>query len=164
MKKNNCPYYFILIFTAIWCLLVLSPVIVGDSNSFSQTYSNATYDFFGKVCHQYDSRSLHINDHKLTVCARCSGIYFGFLMGLLFFSLIFKNINIKYPVLFLFIISIPMILDISLNYLGIHTSNLFTRTGSGLIFGILSTLIIYPTYQQAFYELYNKQLRGKPYV
>ncbi|MDI6804290.1 MAG: DUF2085 domain-containing protein [Bacteroidota bacterium] len=164
MPKFIRPYYLILILTSAWCLLVISPAIVGDSNPFSQTYNNASYTFFGKVCHQYDSRSLHIDGQKFTVCARCSGIYFGFLVGLLSLSLIFKNINIKYPVLFLFTISLPMLLDISLNYLGIHSSNLFTRTSSGLVFGILSTLIIYPTYQQALNELFNKHLRGKIYV
>lgn len=164
MKKYNHPYYLILILTTIWCLLVISPVIVGDSNHFSQSYTNASYSFFGKVCHQYDSRSLHLNEHKFAVCARCSGIYFGFMAGLLIFASLFKSIKIKNPALYLFFISIPMIIDILLNYFGIYTSNLFTRTGSGLIFGILSTLIIYPTYQQAFYELYNKHLRGKTYV
>lgn len=164
MQKFIRPYYLILILTSIWCLLIILPAIVKNSNSLSQTYSNASYTFFGKVCHQYESRSLHWNEHKFAVCARCSGIYFGFMAGLLIFASLFKNINIKHPALFLFIISLPMILDISLNYSGVHSSNLFTRTSSGLIFGIFSTLIIYPTYQQAFYELYNKHLRGKIYV
>ncbi len=164
MPKFIRPYHLILILTSVWCLLIISPAIVGDFYPFSQTYKLASYTFFEKACHQYDSRSLHINDHKLTVCARCSGIYFGFLIGLLGFSLIFKKIKIKYPVLFLFVISIPMILDISLNYLSILSSNIITRLVSGLIFGILSTLIIYPSYQQAFNELFNKYLRGKIYA
>lgn len=164
MEHSKQIYLILLFASLIWCLLILFPPILSNTGDTGKYISEIDYNFFGHICHQFEGRSLHLGEHKMAVCARCSGIYFGFLAGLLSFSLLFKNINIKHPALFLFSISLPMVLDISLNYLGIHSSNLFTRTGSGLIFGILSTLIIYPTYQQAFNELFNKHKRGKIYV
>lgn len=37
------------------------------------------YRLYTPVCHQFESRSLHVNGRPLAVCGRCSGIYAGFL-------------------------------------------------------------------------------------
>lgn len=39
------------------------------------------------VCHRIDLRSFHIHDRQLPLCARCSGMYLGALLGLVFYSL-----------------------------------------------------------------------------
>lgn len=42
-------------------------------------------DAFGyAVCHRIDSHSFHIGERALPLCARCSGMYLGALLGLLF--------------------------------------------------------------------------------
>ncbi len=41
------------------------------------------YSLFAIVCHQQPERSLWLAGSPLAVCARCSGIYFGALLGLL---------------------------------------------------------------------------------
>jgi uncharacterized membrane protein len=43
----------------------------------------ALYFLFSLVCHQQPERSLWIAGAPLAVCARCAGIYFGALLGLL---------------------------------------------------------------------------------
>jgi uncharacterized membrane protein len=40
------------------------------------------------VCHRIDERSFHIDGRALPVCARCSGMYIGAVLGLLFQALI----------------------------------------------------------------------------
>jgi len=36
------------------------------------------------VCHRIDARSFHLGDRQLPLCARCSGMYLGALIGLFF--------------------------------------------------------------------------------
>jgi uncharacterized membrane protein len=39
------------------------------------------------VCHRIDSRSFHLGDRQIPLCARCSGMYLGALVGLIFQAL-----------------------------------------------------------------------------
>jgi uncharacterized membrane protein len=39
------------------------------------------------VCHRIDSRSFHVGDRQMPLCARCSGMYLGALVGLVFQAL-----------------------------------------------------------------------------
>ncbi|RPI34011.1 MAG: DUF2085 domain-containing protein [Chloroflexota bacterium] len=36
------------------------------------------------VCHRIDARSFHLDDRQLPLCARCSGMYLGAVLGLVF--------------------------------------------------------------------------------
>jgi uncharacterized membrane protein len=38
------------------------------------------------VCHRIDARSFHIGDRQFPLCARCSGMYLGALLGMIFYS------------------------------------------------------------------------------
>lgn len=50
----------------LWCLATLVP---------------AAHPLFGLVCHQIPDRSFAVHGVPLPVCARCTGLYFGFLLG-----------------------------------------------------------------------------------
>ena len=150
MEHNKKTYLFLLAAVTAWCLLLLSPL-------------SFVYNFFGHICHQIDSRSLHYCDTKLAVCARCSGIYFGFLFGLILVPL-FKKVVVSKLKIGLLLITLPMVVDFSLDFTGIHESNLFTRAITGLIFGISSAIFIYPSFQQAINEIFNQRERKKYYV
>jgi uncharacterized membrane protein len=40
------------------------------------------------VCHQIDLRSFHLGERRLPLCARCSGMYLGAMLGLLYQTII----------------------------------------------------------------------------
>ena len=91
--KISINYTLILVATIVWCAaIVLAPVLATMGNA--PRISAEMYQFFGKVCHQIDSRSLHIGGEKFAVCARCSAIYFSFLAMLLVYPFLPK-ITIK---------------------------------------------------------------------
>lgn len=39
------------------------------------------------VCHQLDERSFHVDGHRLPLCARCSGMYLGAVLGIIYLTL-----------------------------------------------------------------------------
>ncbi len=39
---------------------------------------------FAPTCHQREDRSYHLGDYQFPVCARCQGVYIGYLVGLFF--------------------------------------------------------------------------------
>ncbi len=163
MGHSKQIYFISLVASFIWCLLILLPSLLGDGGGTGKYISEIDYQYFGHICHQFDERSLHINEHKMSVCARCSGIYFGFLIGVLVVPL-FKMVKIKnFTYTLVFILS-PMIIDISLDFLGIHQSTLLTRTLTGLMFGFPSAIILYPSFEQALNELINYKERKQYHV
>ena len=61
-------------------------------------------DFIGKsylvgtgICHQYPSHSFFVNGQQLPLCARCTGIYLGALMGLAGFFLLGRQRAAGFP-------------------------------------------------------------------
>ena len=47
------------------------------------TGASAFRMFYAPLCHQIDSRALHVEAREIAVCARCTGLYLGGLAGLL---------------------------------------------------------------------------------
>ncbi|MCX6066721.1 MAG: DUF2085 domain-containing protein [Chloroflexi bacterium] len=43
------------------------------------------------VCHRLDARSFHVDGRQLPLCARCSGMYLGAVLGLAFLSLTYRR-------------------------------------------------------------------------
>jgi uncharacterized membrane protein len=80
-------------------------------------------------CHQLPSRSFFWRSYQFPLCARCTGVLLGSLLGipLLFF------IRPSWSFLFLFL---PLILDGGSQLLGWRSSNNFLRLITGMLSGI----------------------------
>jgi uncharacterized membrane protein len=140
--KISINYTLILVATIVWCAaIVLAPVLATMGNA--PRISAEMYQFFGKVCHQIDSRSLHIGGEKFAVCARCSAIYFSFLAMLLVYPFLPK-ITIKESRLWILVIILPMLLDVLLDAIGIHASTISTRLCTGSFFGLGIAYLLLP--------------------
>ena len=55
-----------------WVFVILLAPIAKASGF--ESLSATIYAFFSVICHQIDSRSFHVEDHKFAVCARCFGV------------------------------------------------------------------------------------------
>lgn len=91
--------------------------------------------FFSTSCHQKRERSFFVKGYQFPVCARCTGLYIGYFLGI--FNLIL-SINIYY----LFSLTIPFVLDTTLQYGFNIMSNNFRRIISGILFGFFLTAIL----------------------
>ena len=142
-NKLSFGYVIVLIGTMLWCVLLFVPPFIAAWEQPPSTASHYSYMFFSTICHQYDSRSLHIAGHKLAVCARCSGIYFGFFFSALL-APIFLGRKSRQTLTLLVLAALPMILDVAVGVIGLHEPTIITRLSTGLFFGVIAGIALVP--------------------
>lgn len=83
-----------------------------------------------RICHQIDERSFHFGIRKFPLCARCTGIFIGFFIGMItIWFFVFS------PLLSLFLISI-MIVDGYIQLKTRYESTNAKRFITGFLFGV----------------------------
>ncbi len=82
-------------------------------------------------CHRRPERSFFFRGRQFPVCARCTGMLFGYCTIPLFLLHILK-LNLLWSMLFL----LPMVLDGYTQSMGYRASNNILRFVTGLLFGI----------------------------
>lgn len=92
------------------------------------------------LCHGIPERCFVVAGHRLPICARCTGVLIGCILGLFGF-IWFKEINWVIEVLLM----VPMVVDGYLQYFKNIMSNNKRRFITGLLFGItFIRIFIYP--------------------
>lgn len=127
---------------AVWAGAILfAPVARGSG----WAIAGPVYSFFSYICHQLPERSLHLLEHPLAVCARCFGVYFGLLAGLLIYPAWRRIDEIEpLPRIWLFLSLVPIGIDWSLTALGIWENTHFSRFFTGMVLGVACATYIVP--------------------
>ncbi len=114
------------------------------------------YRFYGVVCHQFASRSITLHDHSLAVCARCSGIYIGFLAGVIAVRLSpgLRNIHWR-PVMLLAVSVVPMVIHVAGEMTRIIEPSLTVRAATGVWFGAGISLLLHRSLSAALDSLFS---------
>ena len=81
-------------------------------------------------CHQMPERSFFYKGYQFPLCARCTGLVIGYLMGILIYFL--KIINWEIAIL----LCIPLVIDGGSQYLKWRLSNQRLRLITGILCGI----------------------------
>jgi uncharacterized membrane protein len=103
------------------------------------------YEMFQRVCHQIPERAFHLEGHPFAVCARCTGIYFGFAAGFLFYPLVRSLRRSDAPVRkWLLIALAPAILDFALGFFGVRENTHLSRSATGAILGTVAAFYVVP--------------------
>jgi uncharacterized membrane protein len=110
------------------------------------------------VCHRIDTRSFHLGDRQIPVCARCTGQYLGAVLGLIYLSILSPRRSGR-PDWFIIGILIVLVLAYAVDginsylhlfnglsefYLYTPNNTLRLLTGTGLGIGI--SIILYPAF------------------
>ena len=102
------------------------------------------------VCHQIPERTLHFGKIFRPVCSRCSGIYIGFLVSIIFLFLTFRKKESDLPPVYVMVFAAVFILstiaDSILSYFGVYQTNNTLRLITGYLFGAGIAVIIYPIF------------------
>jgi uncharacterized membrane protein len=134
-RKITVIYIATLIGTILWIgALFYAPYLKKNSSPLS----GFLYVVFSPTCHQIPSRCFYAFGHPLAVCARCLGVYSGFLLGMVIFPLTKGFSKISMPkVKTLIILSIPILIDVTGNLLGLWASSDWVRLATGIVWAII---------------------------
>lgn len=114
------------------------------------------------VCHRIDLRSFHLGERQLPLCARCSGIYLGAVLGLIYQAVLYPRCG-SFPgrkaLALVVLIGLAFALDGLNSYLalfpgapGLYEPNNLYRllTGTGL--GISMAAVLAPAFNQTVWK------------
>jgi uncharacterized membrane protein len=126
-------------------LLIFSAPFIPD-----QEYAKHIDDFYSHYCHQLPERSFRLNGRRMPVCARCTGIIIGNLIGeaacLIASGLNpYSRFHIQRSINYCLIMSsfmIPLLLDGSIQFFTGYESNNPLRLVTGILYGIAISSII----------------------
>lgn len=128
--------------TVLVALVVVAPLAAAGGHG---ELAQVIYRAFAVLCHQRPDRSYFIDGHKLAVCARCTGLYAGFVITLLLYPLVRSlRTTTTPPRSWLLLAAVPLGIDFSLTFFGIwentHTSRLLT----GALLGSVAVFYVVP--------------------
>jgi len=148
-------YFLTLTGTALWLgIIFLAPFL----KSLDSGLSVFLYAIFSPICHQVPSRSFYFFGFPLAVCGRCLGIYFGFIVGVLFYPFLRGLPNTKLPRIKTFVFfSLPIIIDTVGNFLGLWATPNLPRLIIGFLWGLTLPFYFLPGITDFFLSLIHKE-------
>jgi uncharacterized membrane protein len=88
------------------------------------------------VCHQIPERSVWLDGRPMAVCARCFGIYFGYLLGLIVYPFSGRLARVDNPRrIGLILALVPLGVDFIGGYTGLFHNSATSRVITGMIAG-----------------------------
>jgi uncharacterized membrane protein len=123
-------------------LIVAAPLATAYGHD---SFAFSIYRTFGHLCHQIPERSFHVAGHPFAVCARCTGLYFGFAAGVVLYPIVRSLKESDGPSLrWLFIAALPLVVDWGLGMLGIWENTHLSRVASGALLGGMAAVYVVP--------------------
>ena len=154
MKYAKITYSVILAGGTAWCAAIVLAAVFSASPKIPGEAGAVLYALFKPICHQMEGRSFFIDGMPFAVCSRCTAIYFGFLVGVLFYPVVRSVGKPAMPSrLFLGIACIPMIVDAFPWRFGMYEATIASRAITGGIVGFTLAFFIVPAAIQAVSEL-----------
>ena len=102
---------------------------------------NSIYSAGDRLCHQKAERSFFVNGNQVPFCSRCTAIWLGLALGLLF--MIFYTIQLDGKFLFIALLCVfPMGLDGVSQLIGLWESTNLIRFITGLLTGFICGVAI----------------------
>jgi len=125
-------------------------------------FSIVLYACFSPTCHQIPERCLWLFGHPLAVCARCFGIYAGFLGGLGLYPFLRGFRSTAPPkVRTIVLVSIPIAVDTAAQFLRLWETGPAGRFGTGFLWGLLLPFLFLPALSDLAVDIATRRRRRK---
>jgi len=120
---------------SLWISAVLAAPYLWSRESGAAPF---LYACFSPICHQIPKRSFHLFGRPMAVCARCFGIYLGFLAGLCVYPFArgFQAVRLPKTTTFL-LLAAPIGFDTAGNFLGLWSTPNLVRFAGGVLWGAI---------------------------
>ncbi len=143
-------------------LIIAAPLLAAGGHS---TAALNIYHAFSFLCHQLPDRSFFLDGHKLAVCSRCSGLYFGATLTLLVYPLL-RSLRVAHAPhrKWLFAAAIPLLIDFFLTFLGIWENTHTTRFVTGFILSSVMVFFVMPGVVELSLRSWKRQVLAQPEV
>lgn len=143
--RYKTAYAAILFLSLLWCSLFVGVPFLTEGGPFSRRVATIITLFFSPVCHQTPDRSFHLLGNPLAVCARCTGIYGGFLVGVVVYPFLRKlEGGVRPPRWILGAGVLPTGVEILLSRLRVISPDPLLRGPTGLILGGVVAFYVLP--------------------
>jgi uncharacterized membrane protein len=117
------------------------------------------------ICHRIDERSFQIGGRQIAMCARCTGMYLGAMLGLIFQSCLGRR-RAEWPALSIMMALGVFVLAFGIDggnsaaklYLGrnlLYTPNNTLRMVTGTGMGVFISILLLPTFHQTMWTRYS---------
>ena len=125
------------------------------------------YNLGTSVCHQMPSRTFHFHNNPISVCARCTGTYTGFMFSFIYWMIVNRKMKGGTPPNYALATSVIFILtlvfDGGTSYLHLRETTNEIRLITGLLAGSGAALLIIPCvfellFKHASREVFTKNL------
>jgi len=143
----NSVKVLLLFLIVIWILGIISPLFL-NKNQIDLYFLLKL--FYTPVCHQNPEKSFVCNGFQLLVCARCLGIYLGVLISN---ALIIINFTPPIKLGYIFLSSLPMIIDIIFYQFGVYSYNKIIALITGISFGTILFLFIFEIIRESILKV-----------
>ena len=143
-------------------LIISAPLLAASRHTAS---SLNIYHAFGFLCHQLPERSFFIDGHKLAVCSRCTGLYFGATLTLMFYPLL-RSLRVAHTPhrRWLILAAIPIFLDFLLTFVGVWENTHTTRFVTGFLLGSVTVFYVMPGVVELSLRSWKRGLSSPPQV
>jgi len=119
------------------------------------------------VCHRIGDRSFHIDQRQLPMCARCTGMYLGAIVGLAYQFLKYPRRSLLPPRKILFILGLITLiwggdgfnsyLHLFPNAPGVYEPNNILRLLTGTGMGLVVSALLFPAFNQTVWVSWDDQ-------
>jgi len=119
------------------------------------------------VCHRIDLRSFHIHGRQMPLCARCTGMYLGAMLGLVYQSVTARKRtglpSLKVMILLGLLVAafgidgINSYLHFFPGFKGLYEPQNWLRLLTGTGMGVSISSVLFPAFNQSAWKDYNEQ-------
>jgi uncharacterized membrane protein len=150
-------YAALVVGAAVWVTAILAAPYLWSRDS---PISLVLYAAFSPTCHQIPERSFWLFGHPLAVCARCFGIYVGFLGGLAAYPFL-RGFRSGSPpgVRAILLFSAPIAADTAAQFLGLWSTDGLGRFATGALWGAVLPFLFVPALAGLSFERRQAPLR-----
>lgn len=147
--QRNVRYVALVAAALVWLALTL---LAPHARAEGWAGAEWLYALFAPVCHQIPGRSFACFGHPLAACARCVGLYAGFLGGLLLLPELHRLRRglLEHP-RSLLLFAVPMAIDVCLPQYNTHLSRFVTGFAAAFPLG----LFVWVAMEQIFHPRNN---------